>query len=317
MKNQLKIRWVIAHDPLSLFLRAAESFASAINRRSGKHFLDIEIMTLSQYAERYNSGIEVTKHDLLDLMKAGKIEMSQMYTTWLAEKYSSDLHVLDMPFLFRDHAHAQKVLEGRVGEQLLSGLAKNSHIHGLAFTYSGGFRMIPSLQPVRCVEDFKGMVVRSNKNVFAMETFRAVGAIPVPCELEEINEGIEKGEFVGGESAWPRVYPLKQNTFSKVMNDTKHSLFLTSMIVRKDFWNSLDENLKALMKEAAVDAAREERAASIQDGEQAKIMAQQEAIEIIELPAAETEKFIEATKTVYEKYKDFFSPGLVDKIKAN
>lgn len=317
MKKQLKIRWVIAHDPLSLFLRAAESFAQAINRRSGSHILDVEIMTLSQYAERYNGGVEVTKHHLLDLMNAGKIEMSQMYTTWLAEKYNSDLHVLDLPFLFRDHQHAQDVLEGQVGEQLLSGLAKNSPIRGLAFTYSGGFRMIPSLQPVRRIEDFKDMVIRSNKNIFAMETFRAVGAIPVPCELEDINEGIAKGEFVGGESAWPRVYPLKQNTFSKVMNDTKHSLFLTSMVVRKDFWNSLDRAVQALMKEAAVDAAREERAASIRDGEQAKVRAEQEGIEIVELPASETRKFVEATKTVYEKYEDYFSSGLVSKIKAH
>lgn len=317
MKKQLKIRWVIAHDPLSLFMRAAESFANAINCRSKSHAVDVEIMTLSQYAERYNNGVSVTKHDLLDLMADGKIEMSQMYTTWLAEKYNSDLHVLDLPFLFRDHQHAQVVLEGEVGEQLLSALGKKSHVHGLAFTYSGGFRMIPSQQPIRRVEDFKGMVIRSNKNPFAMETFRAVGAIPVPRELEEINEGIAKGEFVGGESAWPRVYPLKQNSFSKVMNDTKHSLFLTSMIVQKDFWNALDVSIQALIKAAAVDAARQERAASINDGEQAKVMAKQEGIEIIELPVNETQKFVEATKIVYEKYKDYFSPDLINKIKAH
>jgi TRAP-type C4-dicarboxylate transport system substrate-binding protein len=150
-----------------------------------------------------------------------------------------------------------------------------------------------------------------------METFRAVGANPVPCELEEINDGVENGRFVGGESAWPRVYPLGQNQFSTAMIDSKHSLFLTSMIVQADFWNSLDTELQQLIKTAAVDSARQERAESIRDGDMAREKAQQEGIEIIEFPAEETEKFKQATQVVYEKYEDYFTPGIVSKIKMH
>jgi len=317
MKDDIKIRWVIAHEPLSLFMRAAESFAKAINARASSRHVDVEIMTLSDYAERYNEGRAVTKHDVLDLMNTGKIEMSQMYTTWLAEKYNPDMHVLDMPFLFRDHDHAQAVLEGPVGEQLLAGLSAESNVKGLAFTYSGGFRMIPSKKAIRCVEDFKGTPIRSNKNPFAMETFRAIGANPVPRELEEINDGVEDGTFVGGESAWPRVYPLAQNTFSTAMIDTKHSLFLTSMIVQSKFWNSLDTELQKLIKAAAVDSARQERAESVRDGQLAMEKAQQEGIEIIDFPPEETEKFKQATQVVYEKFESFFSPGIIDEIKMH
>ncbi len=310
-----KIRWVLAHEPLSLFLRAAQSFAKAINNQSPEYQLDVEIMTLSEYSERYNNGVAVSKHDLLDLMNAGKVEMSQMYTTWLAEKFNSDMHVLDMPFLFRDHDHAQTVLEGQVGQELLSGMNKNSSVRGLAFTYSGGFRMIPSQKPIRSVADFKDMPLRSNKNVFALETFKAVGAIPIPTEVEDIVEGVSKGQFVGGESAWPRVYPLAQNTFSVAMNDTKHSLFLTSMIIEGNFWNSLSPEVQKFMQEAAKQAAREERKEAINDGELAKKRAKDEGIEIVELSETETNKFIDATKTVYTKFENFFSPGLVNKIK--
>jgi TRAP-type C4-dicarboxylate transport system substrate-binding protein len=317
MKKPVKIRWVIAHEPLSLFVRAANSFAKAINATTQTPLFEVEIMTLSQYAERYNKGMAVSKHDLLRLMDERKIEMSQMYTTWLAEKYHSDMHVLDMPFLFRDHRHAQDVLEGEVGEQLLSGLSAKSNVHGLAFTYCGGFRMIPATKAIRSVDDFKNTPIRSNKNPFAVATFHSVGAVPVPRELEEINQGVADGEFVGGESAWPRVYPLEQNRFSTVMNDTKHSLFLTSMIVQKDFWMGLDEGSQHVMKAAAIESARRERAESVRDGEQAKIKARQEGIEIVELPEQEAKKFVDATAAVYSKYQDFFSPGLVDRIKTH
>jgi TRAP-type C4-dicarboxylate transport system substrate-binding protein len=302
---------------MSLFLRAAESFSKAVNSQHASQKIDVEIMTLNDYSIRYNNGVEVTKHELLGLMNEGKIEMSQLYTTWLAEEFNSDMHVLDMPFLFRDHDHAQTVLEGEIGEELLSGITRNSHVHGLSFTYSGGFRMIPATKALRSIDDFKDTMIRSNKNPFAMETFRAVGAIPVPCELEEINDGVADGRFVGGESAWPRVYPLGQNIFSTVMNDTKHSLFLTSMIVRKDFWASLDIDLQQIMKNAAVAAAREERAESIRDGEQAKQKAISEGIEVVALGDECTEKFVAASQSVYEKFEDFFTPGLVDSIKKH
>ena len=158
--------------------------------------------------------------------------------------------------------------------------------------------MIPSNKAIRNVDDFKDVSIRSNKNPFAMETFRAVGAKPVPCELEEINAGVAEGLFVGGESAWPRVYPLEQNTFSRAMVDTKHSLFLTSMIVQKEFWESLDSKIQNQMKQAAVAAARQERVESIRDGEAAKQRALQEGIEIIELPSV---------KRVSKKFSDYLT----------
>ena len=142
MSKITKIRWVIAHEPIELFLRAAKDFQDSINAQQSAEVLDIEIMTLSEYSQKYNNGIAVTKHDLLDLMEAGKIEMSQMYTTWLAERYEHDMLALEMPFIFEDHEHATRVLEGEVGEYLLDKITEKSNVRGMAFTYSGGFRNV-------------------------------------------------------------------------------------------------------------------------------------------------------------------------------
>ena len=84
MKKTTKIRWVIAHEPLSLFYRAARDFERYLNEHQEAENIEIEIMTLTEYSQKYNDGVVVTKHDLLDLMEQGRLEMSQMYTTWLA-----------------------------------------------------------------------------------------------------------------------------------------------------------------------------------------------------------------------------------------
>ena len=155
MTKTTKIRWVIAHEPLSLFVRAAKDFQDFVNSAQSAEKIEVEIMTLNEYSERYNNGVVVTKHDLLDLMEQGKIEMSQMYTTWLAEKYEQDMLALEMPFIFTDHDHATRVLEGEVGEYLLEKITKKSNVRGMAFTYSGGFRNVLSNKKISTL---KGLV---------------------------------------------------------------------------------------------------------------------------------------------------------------
>jgi len=96
-----KIRWVIAHEPLSLFVRAAEDFQKFVNEAQSAEKIEVEVMTLGEYSMKYNDGVMVTKHDLLDLMEQGKIEMSQMYTTWLAEDIEHDMLALEMPLILK------------------------------------------------------------------------------------------------------------------------------------------------------------------------------------------------------------------------
>jgi TRAP-type C4-dicarboxylate transport system substrate-binding protein len=148
-----KIRWVIAHEPLSLFVRAAEDFQKFVNEAQSAEKIEVEVMTLGEYSMKYNDGVMVTKHDLLDLMEQGKIEMSQMYTTWLAEDIEHDMLALEMPFIFEDHEHAARVLEGEVGEGLLEKITEKSNVRGMAFTYSGGFRNIIVDKPVTGLDD--------------------------------------------------------------------------------------------------------------------------------------------------------------------
>jgi TRAP-type C4-dicarboxylate transport system substrate-binding protein len=124
MTKTTKIKWVIAHEPLKLFIRAAKDFQDFVNAAQSVEKIEVEVMTLSEYSNKYNNGVQVTKHDLLDLMEQGKIEMSQLYTTWLAEAIDQDMLALDMPFIFADHDHATRVLEGEVGEFLLNKIRK-------------------------------------------------------------------------------------------------------------------------------------------------------------------------------------------------
>merc|ERR1712039_250724 len=220
------------------------------------------------------------------------------------------------PFLFRDHEHAARVLEGDIGQKLMDDMAKNTNVKGLAFTYSGGYRMIPCNIPIQKIEDFKGIPLRCNKSPIAAETFIAVGADPVQIELEEINEAVKDGRIQGGESTYARFYSLKQNECCGLINDAEHSLFLTSIIVSQSFWSSLEQDLQTMIKDAAFDAARMERKESLEDVDTVKGLCEKNNVEIVTLPTEERERFKEATAYLYDKFDGMFSDGLINKIRA-
>ena len=107
------IKWVIAHEPIDYFLAVAENFAKDVNEQTNGMF-NIEVLSLTDFSKKYYNNKPITKYDLMDLINSGAIEMSHIYTTWLAD-YNRNLHALDLPFLFKDHDHADRVLEGRIG----------------------------------------------------------------------------------------------------------------------------------------------------------------------------------------------------------
>jgi len=310
------VKWVIAHEPIGLFLKVAESFSKEVNEQTGGMF-DIEVLSLSDYSAKYNDGKKITKNELMQLVDSGAIEMSHIYTTWLAD-YNQDLHALDLPFLFQDHAHADRVLEGEIGTELLAGVSKNSNIKAMSFTYSGGYRVVPANFRADTVAAWEGQSVRTSRSPVAVETFKLLGAVPnKDIALEEMNEAADAGVISAGESTYVRIFPLNQNESFKVVNDTAHSLFLTSIIVNQDFMKQFDAETQEIMATAAFNAARKERRESVANIPEILAECEAKGVEVVKMSAEEESKFKAVTSKVYEKFADYFTPGLVQKIQLH
>lgn len=314
--NVKHVKWVIAHEPIGLFLKVAERFAKEVNEKTNGMF-NIEVLSLTDYTNKYNGGKKITKDALMDLVDTGAIEMSHIYTTWLAD-YNKDLHALDLPFLFRDHDHADAVLEGKIGAELLAGVSKQSNIKAMSFTYSGGYRVVPANFRADTVEAWKGKTVRTSRSPVAVETFKLLGAEPKEhIALEEMNAAAKAGQIEAGESTYVRVFPLQQNEAFAVVNDTAHSLFLTSIIVNQDFFKQFDQETQEIMATAAFNAARQERRESVADIPNILAECKAKGVEVVKMSASEEQKFKQVTSSVYDLFDNYFTAGLVDSIKAH
>jgi C4-dicarboxylate-binding protein DctP len=321
MKQVKKIRWLIAHEPVNLFLRTAEAFKEKITELTDGQY-EVEIFTPTQYREINPPKVFDPYKRALDpmlAMESGDLEMSQLHITELAKWHSEDFFALELPFIFQDHAHCARVLEGPIGKTMLSNLQHRSPATGLAFTYSGGFRCVASDEAITSLIDLEGIKFATTYNPVTIDTVEAFGAEPESFLIQDFVAKFREEGYTADalETTIPRYLAQFQNTSKKFLTNTKHNMFLTSIIISNKFLATLDADTQDKFNEACLYASRLERQWSVEDAEnfaadtvgQAKL-----GIVYRELTSDETNDLKTKTASVVKKYQDFFTPGLVDGI---
>ncbi len=296
-----KIRWVLAHEPTRVFERAANEFAKVVAEKS-KGKMAVEIVK----SDDKNKAFSPT--EAFSLVQSGKVEMGQNYTSALG-KHNKLLWTLDLPFLFRDHDHAAKVLDGEIGQKLLAGLEKAS-VKGLAFTYSGGYRIIPSSdKAIKSVADFKGLKVGvAEFSPIARTYIKALGGKTV---------NLNTNDFSTFETTFARLEGLPDQPATYI-NETFHSLFLTTVIVNKNFFDKLPAEFQQILTESARELAAKERKDSLADGELVKQKyIKEKGSKIVSLDPAELDKMRKIAKGIYPQFYKYLDRKIIADIEAN
>src|SRR4051812_8463290 len=109
-------------------------------------------------------------------------ELDLVTGTWAVGDYVPEANVLLLPFLFGDYARARAALDGPVGQAILGELPAHGLV-GLAWTEAGFRYVANSRRPIRTPEDMRGLRLRTGQNPVFVETFRTLGAEPVPMPM--------------------------------------------------------------------------------------------------------------------------------------
>jgi TRAP-type C4-dicarboxylate transport system substrate-binding protein len=308
--SRYRIHWVLTHDPIALFEEAARRFQSLVHERSNGE-IEVRVSTPTEYG----NGTRVPADEVMRKVVSGELEMSQTYTTTLG-RLAERLWALDLPFLFHSHEHAARVIDGRIGRELLDELEPHG-LHGLAFTYSGGYRIVSSTgAAIRRIEDFAGLRVRTAENPVVTALFESLGAHPVPAPLPSIPALTEAGKIEAAESTWPRYWDMGHHAVQAVVNETSHSLFLTALTVNARFFASLPEHLKEVLSGAARETAYLERDKSVRDGLECRKACLEAGGVVHTLSRAESQRFERAAKPIHERFRPVFGNELLDRIQS-
>lgn len=326
MTTKKTINWILYHQPADLFLRTANTFAEEIKKETnGK--IAINIQSLEDYCDEHLNGKLV---DPISLMRSGAVQMSQAQVCFLGHWGAEDFFALEMPFLFKDHDHATRVLEGPIGERLLSSLPETTSVRGLSFTYSGGYRVIASRKPISTAKGLEGLHMTVKRNPVFTDMAKAFG-----CDYTALTEFSEKDQF--GEIYSPNTETKQKsdcvqttairykdevdNKEMPYMINTQHSMYLTSILIGETFWQSLSNEEQKLFKSCAMTASRLERQWSVADGDNIlQDVDTQKTLgikEVISFGSDETDKLKIKVDSLYQKYDHIFSQGLLEQIKTS
>ena len=108
--------------------------------------------------------------------------------------------------------------------------------------------------PVRTLEDIKGMDLRASGG--AAEILKAWGANQIGMPMSATPEALQKGVVQGLFSSLEVMKDLKFAEDCKYVTVTNTVVYPFAVVMNKDKWNSLPEDIKKVMEELAVEQAR-------------------------------------------------------------
>lgn len=308
----IQVRWLLSHQPTSVFTRATQVFAAELAKDTNGQ-MTLTVMTPEDLG--YKQG-DVPNAEIFKELDSGDAQIASAYTVALGQQ-DPTMWALTLPYLFTSYQSAGVVLDGPLGQQILSSLDASSTARALAFTMSGGYRIIASKdKAITSLSDLKGLHIATSGGPVAEATLKALGAVPVPVDLENGSASFDPNTIDGVETTYSRLAEVlgNQTAYTKYINETDHSMFLTAILVGDNFYNSLSSQDQVALQKAALAAAQVERQDSITLGSQVKSQLATQGSVISTLSPQTQNAFKAATQSVYTQFSPVVGAGIVQGI---
>ena len=263
----------------------------------------------------YPSSALGNESDMLDAVSMGTQDMIVTSTGPIPAfaNATSNWAVLDLPYLFPTYDTAYEVLDGEVGQFLLSEF-DGTGVKALGFWENGYRCTTNSKKEIVHPEDLKGMKIRTMENKVHKATYTALGATPTAMAMGEVFSALQQGTIDGQENPFSiTYYANKLHEVQPYM--TENNLFYSPSVlaISQDVFDGLTEEQQNVLIEAAELAKNEQRQIEQRMAVQAR--KDMEAYGII-ISDVDQDEWIEATKSVYEDSSLGIDADLLAKIQA-
>lgn len=311
-KAEYTLRWVLAHEPPVVFDEAARLFEDQIREKSSGD-IDVELFRATDYAARQGRPA-LTREELVACVQRGDIEMAHCYVSALGSVHDR-LWAIELPFLFRDYAHADAVWEGPAAGRLMEGMDRVG-LRGVAFAYSGGFRIVSTRErELHSIADYDGLRLRTAGNPVPEALYRRLGGSAVGAPLEAIADMNRAGEIDGCEITFVRYQAFGLDRIFPVINVTAHSLFTTMMVMNDGWFRSLPDRHQATIVEAGQAACRAERETAIREERTTRAELADRGFRIVEMSPTAHAELREAGTALHAEFVPRFGEELVAAIR--
>ncbi len=273
---------------------------------------EVEKRTAGRYKiQNFYAGALGGERESIEAVQLGTQELT-FTSTGPVPNFVPEAKILDIPFLFRDKAHAHAVLDGPIGEEMLKQFEPKG-FKALAWGENGVRHMTNNKRTVVVPDDLKGLKMRTMENPIHIAAYKGFGIVPTPMAFPEVFTALQQGTVDGQEN------PLSVIMGAKFDQVQKH-LSLTGHVYSPAIWlmnKAAFDKLSAADKQAFIDAAKEgtkaNRARVAEDDAKGVAELRSKGMTVVE--NVDKAKFVAALAPVFADFEKQFGKPAIDRIR--
>lgn len=240
-----------------------------------------------------------TEGQCLELLQIGVIGITKVSAA-VMEGIVPEFKILSLPYIFKNKEHYFSVLDGDVGEELLSA-GEEYWLRGLCYYDAGSRSFYSRDKMIETPEDLDGLKIRVMQSKTAIEMIKSLGGSATPISWGELYTALQGGVVDAAENNPPSFYLSHHYEVCKYYSINEHSSIPDILVVGTRLWNDLNDDEKRWLKEAAMESAVYQRKLWKESEEHALQELKKAGVEII---YPDKEPFMKRVESMYDEYKD-------------
>jgi TRAP-type transport system periplasmic protein len=272
---------------------------------------DIEKGTQGRYkCQQFPSSALGGEREMIEAVQLGTLDIVNT-STGPVGNFVPEVKIVDIPFLFRDYAHARKVMDGPIGQDILTKFPSKGLV-ALAWTENGFRHMTNNKRSIVKPEDASGLKMRTMENKVHMEGYRAFGIQPTPMAFPEVFGALQQGTVDGQENPIPVILASKFSQVQKHLSLTGHVYSPALLITSPRLMNKLSDADKKVFYAAAKNASTAQRKKVNEDEDNGIAQLEKEGMTVVR--KVDGQAFRNALITPYAEYSKEFGADNIRKI---
>jgi C4-dicarboxylate-binding protein DctP len=246
---------------------------------------------------------------VLEAMLLGDVQIAAPSLSKFS-RYTKQLDIFDLPFLFDDMAAVNRFQQGPDGQKLLGSLKKKGLI-GLGYLHNG-MKQMSADKPLRVPEDARGLKFRIQASDVLAAQFEVLGAVPVKKPFSEVFTLLQTKAIDGTENPWSNTYSKKFFEVQPYITETEHGVLDYMLVTSTEFWMDLPDDVRAELTKAMNEAvAYGNEISAKQAMEDRQKVIDSKRSEVIALTPAERAQWVEAMKPVWKQFEGAIGKDLI------
>ncbi len=273
---------------------------------------EVEKRTNGRYkVQPFYSGSLGGERESIEAVQLGTQELT-LTSTGPVPNFVPEARILDIPFLFRDKAHARAVLDGPIGQEMLTKF-ESKGFKALAWAENGVRHMTNSKRAVNAPDDLKGLKMRTMENPVHIAAYKGLGIVTTPMAFPEVFTALQQGTVDGQENPLSVIMAAKFEQVQKHLSLTGHVYSPAIFLMSKPAFDKLSAADKQAFLDAAKEGTKANRARVDEDDAKGVAELRSKGMNVVE--NVDKSRFVATLAPVNAEFEKQFGKAAIDKIR--